>query len=120
MPGVATLAPLTIDACMNAHGFSAEKTAELLAANAAKKFGIYPRKGSIRIGADADFAIVDPGKEWTINGEELYYKQKWSPYDGWKVRGAVETTIIRGRVVYDNKVVLAEGGYGQFINPREI
>lgn len=120
MPGVATLAPLTLDACMNRHGFSAAETAKLLSTNAAKKFGIYPRKGCLRIGADADFAIVDMGREWIVDGGKLYYKQKWSPYDGWKIKGAVDKTIVRGKIVYDSGRILAEKGYGRFINPREI
>ena len=79
-----------------------------------------PRKGCLRIGADADFAIVDMGREWIVDGGKLYYKQKWSPYDGWKIKGAVDKTIVRGKIVYDSGRILAEKGYGRFINPREI
>src|SRR5699024_10438722 len=59
MPGVGTLAPIVINECMNKRNFKAEKVAELLSSNAAKVFGLYPRKGVIRPGSDADFTIVD-------------------------------------------------------------
>ena len=120
MPGVATIVPITLDAAINQHGFSANEAARLLSTNAAKKFGIYPRKGVIQLGSDADFTIVDLDEEWIVDGKKLYYKQGWSPYDGWKVRCKVDKTIIRGKIAFEDGLIKAERGSGVFINPREI
>lgn len=120
MTGVATLAPIVLDQCMNKRGFPAQKVAQLLSTNAAKRFGLFPRKGVIRPGADADFTLVDLKKEWVVDGKKLYYKQGWSPYDGWKIKGAIDKTIIRGTVVFEDGVVKSNKGFGQYINPRKI
>ena len=120
MPGVATLAPIVLDECMNKRNFKAERVAELLSLNAAKLFGLYPQKGAIRLNADADFTIVDLEKEWIVDGKNLYYKQGWSPFDGWKIKGAIDKTIVRGTIVFDNGKVMVSKGFGQFINPREV
>ena len=120
MTGVATLAPMVLDECMNKRGFPAQKVAQLLSTNAAKLFGLFPRKGIIRPGADADFTLVDLEKEWVVDGKKLYYKQGWSPYDGWKIKGAIDKTIIRGTVVFEDGVVKSDKGFGQYINPRKI
>lgn len=120
MPGVATLAPMMLDQCINKHGMPPERAAALLATNAAKRFGIYPRKGSIRLGADADLAVVDLEKEWIVDGKKLYYKQGWSPYDGWKIKGAIEKTILRGKIIFEDGRVKAEKGFAQYIDPQQI
>lgn len=120
MTGVATLAPVTIDACMHKHGMGAERVAQLLSTSAAKLFGLYPRKGVILPGSDADYTIVDIEKEWVIDGKKLYYKHGWSPFDGMKVKGAIDRTILRGRVIFEDGCVKSERGFGQFINPRKL
>ena len=120
MPGVATLAPITIDACMNKNHICAERVAQLLSSNAAKLFKLYPRKGAIMPGSDADYTIVDINKEWIVDGRTLYYKQGWSPFDGKRVKGAIDKTIVRGKVVFEDGLVKSFPGYGQFINPRNL
>lgn len=120
MTGVATLAPITIDACMNKHGMDAVRVSELLSTNAAKLFGLYPRKGVIMPGSDADFTIVDLEKEWIVDGKNLYYKQGWSPFDGKHVKGAIDMTILRGTVIYEDGCVTAQRGFGKYVNPRDL
>ena len=80
-------------------------------------FGLYPRKGVIQIGSDADLVIVDMRKEETIQNETTLTKVGWTPYHGRKVKGAPVTTIVRGKVVMENGNVIGKPGDGQFIPP---
>jgi allantoinase len=119
LTGVQTLLPVVITEARK-RGFSWGRIATWTATKPAELWKISPRKGSIQIGADADFAIVDPGIEWTLHSEDLLHAQKWSPFEGWTLRGKVVKTILRGEVIYDDETdekVLAEPGYGQFLRP---
>lgn len=80
-------------------------------------FGLYPRKGVIQIGSDADLVIVDMRKEETIQNETTLTKVGWTPYHGRKVKGAPVTTLVRGKVVMENGNVVGKPGDGQFIPP---
>jgi len=86
-----------------------------MSANPAKLMGVYPQKGHISIGADADFALVDPKKKWEVMPEKLETKNKWSPYAGWQLHGKVIQTILRGETVYQEGAFLKGAGYGQFV-----
>lgn len=81
-------------------GISLETIAKITSANPAKRFGLYPNKGSISIGSDADIAIVDVNEKFTLKKEDLFYKNKLSPYIGKTFRGRGKVTISRGEVVY--------------------
>jgi len=81
----------------------------------AKLLGIYPRKGVIQIGSDADLTIIDLEATGTLSDKEVYTKVGWSPYNGWKFSGRPVMTIVRGRVVMDQGRVRGEQGWGQFI-----
>jgi dihydroorotase-like cyclic amidohydrolase len=85
--------------------------------NPAKIIGIYPRKGIIQIGSDADFAIVDMKKERTFTDEGLYTKVGWSPFEGKKVKGVPVMTIRRGEVIMDGGEVTGKPGSGKFLAP---
>ncbi|MFQ5850466.1 MAG: dihydroorotase family protein [Candidatus Binatia bacterium] len=83
--------------------------------NPAGLFGVYPRKGVIQVGSDADLVIVDMNKEETIQNKTTHTKVGWTPYDGRKVKGVPVATMVRGKVVMDNGNVLGEPGDGEFI-----
>jgi dihydroorotase-like cyclic amidohydrolase len=83
----------------------------------AKIFGIYPRKGALQIGSDADITIVDPKKTMTIRSENLYTKVAWTPYEAYEVKGIPVYTIVRGSVVMENSQVIGKAGYGEFVKP---
>jgi dihydroorotase-like cyclic amidohydrolase len=91
----------------------------LMSENVAKLYGIYPRKGVIRVGADADLIIVDMGKEMTIDRRKAYTKQKhaFRMFDGYHIVGLPVMTIVRGTIVMRDGEVVGQPGYGQFI-PR--
>jgi dihydroorotase-like cyclic amidohydrolase len=82
----------------------------------AKILGIHPRKGEVALGSDADLIIVDPDEEWTIKGEELHGKTRWTPYEGRRVRGRPLMTFVRGTLTYDRGEVLGELGQGRHIS----
>ena len=89
---------------------------KLMSTNPAKLFGLYPRKGTIMIGSDADFVLVDPKEEWIVDAQKLHTKNKWTPYNGWRLTGKVIRTILRGKTVYLADNNFPQGpGFGNFI-----
>ena len=94
---------------------SLERFVELTSTNAAKLFGLYPRKGTIAVGSDADLALWDPGVTRRIEREGLFSRAGFSLFEGWEVTGWPVTTIRRGVVVYENGRITAEPGSGQVL-----
>jgi dihydroorotase-like cyclic amidohydrolase len=92
---------------------------KLMSENAAKRYGLYPQKGTIKIGSDADFSVVDLDKEWTVEPSRLESKGKYSPLAGEKLKGKIYMTIIRGEMVYrEGEGVIGKRGYGQFVKSK--
>jgi dihydroorotase-like cyclic amidohydrolase len=99
-----------------------ERFVSLIAANPARIFGLYPRKGTLAIGADADIALLDPDATWTVTVADALHKQKWTPYEGKEITGRVVRTIRRSETIFDDKRqgddrVTARPGSGRFL-PR--
>ncbi len=94
---------------------SLTKYVEVSSTNAAKIFGMYPRKGTIAIGSDADIVIFDPEKEHTISVKTHHMNCDYSGYEGRKVIGKTETVILRGQVAIENDQCHLKAGHGQFI-----
>jgi dihydropyrimidinase len=88
---------------------------ELLSTNPAKLFGLYPRKGTIAPGSDADLVIFDPVKRKTITAADQHSKTDYNLYEGTEVTGDVETVLIRGTVVVDDGELRVEPGFGEFV-----
>lgn len=105
MCGVETLAPLMIDAVSRGK-ITINQMVSLLSEGPAKLFGIYPEKGSLQIGTDADITIVDLNKKFTIKKEMLHSKSKNTAFDGFEIQGAPVRTIVRGiTVMKDGEIV---------------
>ncbi len=117
LPGNETMVPLLLNLAA-AGRISLNKFAELTAEAPSILYGLFPRKGAIAVGSDADFTIVDPAYEWTIRAKNLVGKSGWSPYENLSVRGRVELTVIRGRVVAENGRPVREPGTAAFIRRR--
>lgn len=98
MPGVELLLPLLLNEAGRGR-CSLSDVVRWLAAGPARTFGLYPRKGTLSVGADADIAVVDLGHRWTIRAAALQSKARYTPFDGWEVSGAVVYTLVGGRVV---------------------
>jgi dihydropyrimidinase len=115
IPGLETRLPLLFSGGVNAGKITLEQFADLTATQPAKLFGLYPRKGTIEIGSDADLAIWDPEREVTIRNEMLHHAADFTPYEGMAVRGWPIMTISRGEVVWNDGVLQSNAGRGRFI-----
>ena len=92
-----------------------QKFVEVTSTNAAKIFGMFPRKGTIGIGADADLVIFDPQKKHKISAETHHMNCDYSGYEGWELTGKIDTVLLRGQVAIDAGKTKVSKGYGQFI-----
>ena len=118
-PGVETLLPLVYSEGVTTGRISLATLTRVIAENPARLFGLYPRKGSLLPGSDADLVIFDPRARWTIRAGALHSRAGWTPYEGMEVTGKVETTMVRGEVVYDKGEFPAGKGKGRFVRPVE-
>ena len=115
--GIEALTPVILNA-VNEGKINLYQAAAIGSANAARTFGLYPRKGTIAVGADGDLAIVDMSREYVFDQTKMYSKAKWTPYDGMRIQGKVVKTILRGRTVMEDGVV-SEGCCGAFVRPGQ-
>jgi len=113
-PGTETLLPTMLDQ-VNKGDLTLEKLAYHLSARPAQVFKMYPKKGSLIVGTDADITVVDMDAEWTIKAENMYSKSReTSMFEGWNVKGKPVMTVVRGELVAEDGVVVGEQGYGKF------
>jgi dihydropyrimidinase len=115
IPGLETRLPLLFSAGVNEGRIDLCQFVALTATNAAKMYGLYPRKGSIAIGADADLAVWNPSQEVMITNDLLHHNVDYTPYEGVRVRGWPVTTIARGEVVWSDGKFDAARGRGHFL-----
>jgi len=112
---IQTMVPLMLNA-VNEGKITENQLAAVLSENTAKIYGLYPRKGSVLVGTDADFTIVDMNREVTLHSEEFYSISKVSAFDGFTVKGFPVQTIVRGKTVMKDGVLTCEEiSGGQFI-----
>jgi len=119
-PGIETRNGLMLNAVTEGK-VSLKRAIDLLCTNPAKAFGLYPQKGAIRIGADADFMICDLSKRWTVDSKKLQTRARdvAKVYDGWPLSGRISHTIIRGKVVCENRHFMVEPGFGQWLTRKK-
>jgi len=94
---------------------SLNRMVELLCTNPAKLFGLYPRKGTIAVGSDADIVVFDPEKKHTITASNQHSKVDYNLYEGTEVTGTPEVVLLRGNVLVEGGELVAEPGIGQFV-----
>ena len=94
---------------------SLQRLVQLLAANPARLFGLYPRKGTIAVGSDADIVVFDPTREWEIRAATHHSRADYNLYEGRAVVGAPEVVLVRGRVVVDHGELVCEPGHGRYV-----
>jgi dihydropyrimidinase len=115
LPGLETRAPILFSEGVVAGRIDIERFVALNSVNAARIYGLYPRKGTITIGADADIAIWDPEKKVVIRNADLHHNVDYTPFEGMSVQGWPITVLSRGEVVCDAGVLHGIKGRGQFI-----
>lgn len=118
-PGVEYRMELIYNGGVVENRISLNRFVELTSTAAAKMFGMFPKKGTIAVGSDADIVIFDTEREHTFGVEREHMNVDYSAYEGKRVKGKVETVLSRGRVVIENGECLVEKGSGQFIKRGE-
>jgi dihydropyrimidinase len=94
---------------------SLNRMVELLCTNPAKLFGLYPRKGTLAVGSDADIVVFDPDKRVTISAATHHSRSDYNLFEGTEVQGSPETVLLRGNVLVENDELVAKPGIGQFV-----
>ncbi|MBZ4673776.1 MAG: Dihydropyrimidinase, partial [Spirochaeta sp.] len=115
IPGTEELLSLVYSFAANSGRIGLQQVVNLLSTAPAKAFGIYPQKGSIRVGSDADLVIFDPDMAWTISKENTHSASGYTPYEGVQVIGKPIMTYLRGRLIMGDNIYLGRAGYGKFV-----
>ena len=114
-PGLETRMPLVYDGGVRNNAMSLNRYVELMATAPAKLFGLFPRKGTIAVGSDADIVLFDPNETWTIRAAEHHSRVEYSLFEGREVTGRVNKVFLRGELIVDGRKWLGREGGGQFL-----
>lgn len=117
MPGLETLLPVSYTHGVLGTKLTLEELCLKLSTNPARIMGLYPRKGAIAVGSDADIAIIHPTSTRTVSPDTMETNADWSPFEGWELAGFARTTLSRGEVIVDNYAVVGREGRGKWL-PR--
>jgi dihydroorotase (multifunctional complex type) len=118
IPGLETFLPLMLNA-VNDGWLTLERLVEVTSENPAKIYRVWPQKGSFTLGADGDLVIVDMKKEVRVSNDDLLTACHWSPYDGWRLKGAPVMSVVRGEVVMEDGAVVSKSGFGKYVSRRD-
>jgi dihydropyrimidinase len=119
-PAIENRMELLFSEGVNKGRITLNKYVEVACTNPAKIFGMFPRKGTIAVGSDADILIFDPGKKHTLSANTHHMNVDYSGYEGWEVTGKVKTVILRGEVVIDDTGCKVQKGFGKFIMRKKV
>ena len=97
---------------------SANRFVEVVSTNPAKIMGLYPRKGTLAVGSDADIVLFDPRQTWTVRHEDLHMTADYSCWEGWELTGKVRTTVLRGAILVEDGRLVGSPRSGQFLARR--
>jgi dihydropyrimidinase len=98
---------------------SLNKFVEVASTNAARIFGMFPKKGTLAVGSDADIIILDPNETHTLSAKSHHMNVDYSCYEGWQIHGKIKTVLLRGEVAIDNDQCYIKKGYGRFIKRKK-
>lgn len=118
-PGIETRVPLLFSEGVNKGRISLAKFVEVMSTNPARLAGLYPQKGTLAVGSDADIVIYDPQKEMTLSQNLLHGNTDYTPYEGWKLKGFPYMTISRGEVLVENGLFVGPNGHGEYLKRHE-
>ncbi len=116
MPGVQTLVALLFAEGVARGRLTIERFVEVTAVNPAKIFGLWPRKGSLAIGSDADLTVIDPGRSARVVSSRMASRSSFDPFDGWTLRGSPVLTMLRGTVVARDGAAAGDGPSGAYLS----
>src|SRR5580700_2997411 len=119
-PGVEHRLSLIFTGGVHGKHFSPNRFVELVSTAPARLFGLFPRKGTIAVGSDADLVIFDPNEEQTISVQTHHMRIDYSMYEGTRVKGVPKTVLSRGRVIVDNGKFIGRAGSGEFIRRQAL
>jgi dihydroorotase (multifunctional complex type) len=114
LPGVETTLTMMLNA-VNGGQLTLERLVKVYSATPARLLGIYPRKGALYVGSDADIVLVDMQQEHTLRNEDIVSKAGWTPFDGQRVRGRPVMTFLRGNLIAKSGEAIADPGAGRFV-----
>jgi dihydroorotase-like cyclic amidohydrolase len=114
--GSALLYPVMLSEGFHNRAISLTRIAELVSANPARSFGLYPTKGTIAVGSDADFAVVDLDRAVKVSAKDLHSAQDFSPFEGFLLKGWPTETVLRGQILYSNSRVTALAPAGRYLH----
>jgi dihydropyrimidinase len=114
-PGIETRMSLVYDGGVREGRITLNRFVELTSTSPAKIFGLFPRKGTIAPGSDADIVVFDPNRTFTLSARTLHMKVDYNPYEGRQVTGATDTVLSRGRLVIENGKFVGRAGAGSFL-----
>ena len=115
IPGVETRLPILFSEGVSKGRITLEQFVALTSTNHAKIYGLYPQKGSIAVGADADLVLWDANRTVTISQSLLHHGSDYTPWEGYEVKGWPVKTILRGNIVFEDGKVLGKPGSGRFL-----
>ncbi|MCZ6535986.1 MAG: dihydropyrimidinase [Chloroflexi bacterium] len=118
-PGVETRLPLVFDGGVHQRGLSINRFVELTSTSPAKLFGLFPKKGTIAVGSDADIVLFDPEETWTITASEQHSRVDYTLFEGRSVTGRVKKVFLRGQLIVDGPEWRGREGMGHFVSRGE-
>ncbi len=118
IPGLETMVPTIFTAGVNKKKLSLNRFVEVVSTNPAKIFGLYPQKGTIKVGSDADICVFDPNKRVVIDFNNMQTRCDWSPFQGMKLKGYPAVTISRGKIVAKDGKFTGTVGHGRFVKRK--
>ena len=113
--GTGLILPLLVSEGLNRNRISLQQLSRITSYYAAKAFGLYPQKGTLLPGADADFVVIDQDRKWRVAATDLLTASDFSIYEGMEIQGAVKSVFVRGTKVFEDGQVLGKPGYGQYL-----
>ncbi|WP_291130101.1 dihydropyrimidinase [Flavobacterium sp. UBA7682] len=119
-PAIENRMELLFSEGVNKGRITLNKYVEVASTNAAKIFGMFPKKGTIAIGSDADIVLFDAHEKHTLSAKTHHMNVDYSGYEGWELTGKVKTVLLRGKVVIDNNECKVQKGYGQFVKRNKV